>query len=331
MRGYIESVNLINAAALVVGARKGFSDELAVGEGWYRVDVRIGLVVTIGTGSGAISEGELNIIKNVTLRTDRGEYICNLPGRALYKIAHVKAGAAPDKDAIAAASATYYVNLPIYIAEHERLGFPRPEDTILDTNRYNSLTLEVQLGTVADLFTTVGTSSLTATLDVDVVRTKGPLPVDKAGNPLARPLGFQYYDVTPPADASQSTQILLQRAADLLVKRYYFFSTTSGTPGIPFSGTPSNAIVNLFSIKDQSGYVYKDRVLRMIQNDNKNYFSVETWPTGLFVIDFTQDRSHNSALITAGKSLLNASWTNQGSPGANSLVSCVAEGIRRLL
>src|SRR3990167_7200801 len=158
MRGYIESIGLIDTQALVVWAKKGFSDELAVGEGWYRADVRVGIVVTIGTGSGAIAEGELLFIKNVTLKTDRGEYICNLPGRALYKIAHVKAGSAPDKDAIAAASATYYVNLPIYFAEHERLGFPRPEDTILDTKRHNSLTLEVQCGTVADLFTTVGTS-----------------------------------------------------------------------------------------------------------------------------------------------------------------------------
>lgn len=330
MRGYIEELSLIQGKALTVGARTGFSDELAVGEGWYRLDVRVGIVVTIGTGTGAISEGELSIIKNVTLKTDRGEYICNIPGRALYKIAHAKAGAAPDKDAMAAASATYYVNLPIYFSEHERLGFPRPEDTILDTKRYSSLTLEVTLGTVADLFTSVGTSSITATLDVDVCRTKGPLPTDKAGNQLARPLGYTYLDVRPPVDASNTTQLLLERAADLLVKRYFLFTTTSGVAGIPFSGTPSNSVIDTLSIKDQSGYITKDRKFRMIQNANKNYLSVETWPTGLLMIDFVQDRSHNSAMITAGKSLLQAQWANNGSPGALSLVSCVAEGIRRL-
>lgn len=331
MRGYIESVNLIQGKPLVVNNRAGFSDELPCGEGWYRVDVRVGIVVTIGTGTGAISEGELSIIKNVTLKTDRNEYVCNLSGRALYKIAHAKCGAAPEKDAIAAASATYYVNLPIFIVDHERLGFPRPEDTILDTSRYSSMTLEVTLGTVADLFGTVGTSSITATLDVDVVRTKGELPKDKAGNSLANPKGFTYFAFNPVVDANNTVSILLERAADLLVKRFWLFSVTSGTAGVPFSGTPSNAIVNVFSIKDQSGFVYKDRIFRMIQNDNKNYFSIETWPTGLFCVDFVQDRSHNSALITAGKSLLQAAWTNQGAPAAGSLVSCVTEGIRRLL
>lgn len=330
MRGYIESVNLIRNRALSTGTRSGFSDELAVGEGWYRVDVRVAIIFVVGTGTTPITEGELQFIKNVTLRTDRGEYIANIPGRALYKIAHVKTGAAPEKDAIAAASATYMVNLPIYFAEHERLGFPRPEDTILDTKRYSSMTLEVQLGTVADLLTTVGTSSVTAALDLDVVRTKGPLPQDAKGNDLVRPMGYTYHDVRPPVDAQTVTSILLERAADLLVRRYYLFSVTGGTAGVPFSGVASNAIVDIFSIKDQSGYVYKDRIFRMIQNDSKNYFSVETWPTGLFVIDFVQDRSMQSALITAGKSLLNASWTNQGSPGAGSLVSCVTEGIRRL-
>jgi hypothetical protein len=330
MRGYIESVNLIRNRALSIGTRSGFSDELAVGEGWYRVDVRIAIIFVVGTGTTAIAEGELQFVKNVTLRSDRGEYIANIPGRALYKIAHTKTGAAPDKDAIAAASATYMVNLPIYFCEHERLGFPRPEDTILDTKRYSSLTLEVQLGTVADLLTTVGTSSVTAALDLDVVRTKGPLPQDAKGNDLVRPMGYTYHDVRPPVDASTLTSILLERAADLLVRRYYLFSVTGGTTGVPFSGVASNAIVDIFSIKDQSGYVYKDRIFRMIQNDNKNYFSIEAWPVGLIVIDFVQDRSMQSALITAGKSLLNATWSNQGSPGAGSLVSCVTEGIRRL-
>lgn len=330
MRGYIESINVIRARALSVGTRTGFSDELPVGEGVYRMDVRVNISLTIGTGTTAIAEGELQFIKNITLRTDRGEYICNIPGRALYKIAHVKIGSAPDKDAIAAATAVYSVNLPLYFAEHERLGFPRPEDTILDTKRYSSLTLEVQLGTVADLLGTVGTASVTATLDVDIVRTKGPLPQDAKGNDLVRPMGYSYLDVRPPVDAQTVTQILLERAADLLVRRYYFFSVTGGTAGVPFSGVASNAIVDIFSIKDQSGYVYKDRIFRMIQNDGKNYFSIETWPTGLIVVDFVQDRSMQSSLITAGKSLLNATWSNQGSPGAGSLVSCVAEGIRRL-
>ena len=116
----------------------------------------------------------------------------------------------------------------------------------------------------------------------------------------------------------------------MLVRRYYLFTVTGGTPGIGFSGVASNAIIDVFSIKDQSGYAYKDRTWRMIQGDSKNYFSIENFPAGLIVIDFVQDRSMQSALITAGKSLLNATWSNQAGVAANSLVSSVTEGIRRL-
>lgn len=329
MRGYAEFVNVVAGQALVNNGKFVLSDPLPMGEGWYRAMLRIGIVLTVGTASGPIAEGELLYIKNVLFKSDRGEIFCNLPGRALYKMASVKSGiAAPRKDAIAAASGTYYVNLPLYFAEHYRLS-DRPEDTICDTSRYSSMTLEVTLGTTADLFTSPGTATVAPTIDIELVRTKGLLPGDKPGVG-GKPVAHIAYDYRNPVDANNTTQILLERAQDLAIKRLLVFSATSGTAGVPCSGANSDAIQNVVQIKDQSGFISKDRIHRMVQESNQVDYSLESIITGLEVHDFVQEGSLQAALATAGKSLLQYQWSNQGGVGANSIITAVQEGIRSL-
>lgn len=324
MRGNAEYVNIVTGEPLTVNGKKVLSDPLPVGEGWYRMHIRINEIFVVGSGTTPITNGELNFIKNVLFKTDRGEIICNLPGRALFRMASFKAGvAALRKDAIAAASATYAVNLPIYFADHYRV-MDRPEDTILNTRRYSSMTLEVSLGTVADLLTTVGTSSVTATVDIEVVRTKGLLP-EKGG-----PIGVIAYDFRNPVDANTLQFILLERAQDLAYKRLYVHSCTSGTAGVPFAGTDSDAIQNIVSIKDQSGFLIKDRIHRMIQESNQCDYEFESIQTGVECHDFVQEGSIQAALVTAGKSLLQYQWTNQGGVGASSIITVVTEGVRSI-
>ena len=324
MRGNAEPVNLITGQAVAVNGKTVFSDPLPVGEAWYRMQVRINEIFVVGTGTTPITEGELNFIKNIFIKTDRGEIVCNLPARALYKIASFKAGiVAPRKDAIAAASATYSVNLPIWFADHIRL-MDRPEDTVLDTKRYSSLTVEVVLGTVADLLTTVGTSSVTATLDLEVIRTKGLM--HKNGEPVA----VIAYDYRNPVDASVTQQVLLERAQDLALKRLFIHASTGGTASVPFSGVNSDAIQNIVQVKDQSGFIVKDRIHRMIQESNQVDFQLESIITGMETLDFCQEGSLQAALSTAGKSLLQYQWTNQAGVAANSIVTVAQEGIRSL-
>jgi hypothetical protein len=319
-RGYQEYINLIRGAALNVSGKTTFSDQLPMGEGWYFMNVRVGLVITIGTGSGAIAEGELLIIKNVYLKTDRGEIICNLPGRALYKIAIIKTGTTPRKNAIAAATATYYVNLPIYFVDYY---LARPEDTILDTSRYSSVMLEINLGGVADLFTTVGTSSMTATIDVEVDRSKGLLPAQ------AKPRFFIEYDVRNPIDASVTTEVNLQRSPDLSIKRLYTHECSSGTAGQAWSGANADDVKDIVTVKDQTGDIVRGRPHEMIQDMNKQDYSLETVPAGVEVIDFVRDRSIHSALYTGNKSELKYSWTNK-TVAAGDNVSVATESIRVL-
>lgn len=324
MRGYAEFVQILNGEALNINGKKVISDPLPVGEAWYRAHLRIGLIFVVGTGTTPIAEGELGIVKNVLFKTDRGEIVCNLPGRALYKIASFKAGiVAPRKDAIAAASATYYINLPIYFASHYS-ETDRPEDTVLDTSRYSSLTLEIQMGTVADLLTTVGTSSVTSTLDMEIVRTKGPMPEK------GRPIGCIQYDYRNPVDASLLQQIMLERSADLAYKYLYVHSATAGTAGAPFTGTNSDAIQNLVTIKDQAGFIVKERIHRMIQESNQVDFSLESILTGMECHDFIQEGSIHAALVTVGKTLLQYSFTLQAGVAAGYQITIAHEGIRGL-
>ena len=317
----LEIINAIRGSALTVNGRTVFSREFAMGEGWYRMMLRVNIVVTIGTGSGAIAESELLFVKNILLRTDRGEILCNLPGRAIYKIAAVKAGSPPRKDAMAAASATYSVDLPIWFVDEKTV---RPEDTILDTARYQSVTLDVQIGGVADLFTTVGTSSVTATLDVDIERSKGLLP------PEAQPVLHISYDYAQPIDAASATTIELERSPDLAYKRLYVHECSSGTAGVPFSGANADDVKNLESIRDQTNYIVQDRVHEMIQNQNKNDYSLESVLAGITVTDFIRDGSLISALMTGDKSRLQYLWTNKSGVAANDIVTVAFEGIRKL-
>ncbi len=329
-RGYVERPNLITGAALNNGGQTPFSKEFPMGEGWYSMLLEINIAIVIGTGAGPVTEGELLFIKNVLLRTDRGEIVCNLPGRALWKIAALKAGTLAFKDAIAAATATYRVHLPIYFVDPEGgpLHMLRPEDTILDTSRYNSVTLHVTLGALTDLFTAPGTATATCTLDVEVERSYGVLPGSKPGEG-GRPLAHINYDFRPPVDASVTQNIDIERSAEMSLKRIFLHTGTSGTGGVPWSGANGDAVIATLNIKDQSRFIEKDRLWRMIQHQNKQDSALETSLAGVTYFNFVSDKSIAAAMATADKSVLQATWLNGTAP-ANSIVTLTQEAIRTL-
>lgn len=330
MRGYNERPNLITGAALNNGGQTQFSKEFPMGEGWYAMFIVLNIAFTVGTGTTPITEGELLYIKNVLLRTDRGEILCNLPGRALWKIAALKNGALPYRDAIAASNGTYRVHLPIYFCDPEGGPFQmlRPEDTILDTSRYNSISLQVTLGTVADLLTTVGTSSVATTMDLEVERSMGRLPGDAPGKG-GKPIAHINYDFRPPVDASATQNIDIERSADMSLKRIYLHTSTSGTGGVPWSGTNADTVIGTLNIKDQNRFIEKDRVWRQITYQNKMDSMLESILTGVGAFNFVADKSIASAMATADKSVLQATWTNATAP-ANSIVTLTQEAFRSL-
>lgn len=323
-RGYTERYASIITQPCANNSATVFGKEFPLGEGWYKVAVRFNLVFVVGTGTTPITEGELLYIKNVQLRTDRGEILCNLPGRALYKIATYKTGQTPFKDAIAASTATYTVTLPIWFAENRTMDMLRMQDTILNTARYNSLILTVTLGTTADLLGTPGTSTVTTNMDVEIERSFGPLP------PQAFPLYHISYDVRPPVDASTTVSIDLERSADMAIKRLYVHSGTSGTAGVPCSGVNADTIQSQVTVKDQNRFIEFLRFHAMVLNQNKCDAQLESRIAGFEVYDYVADGSIVAALATAEKSVLQYTWVNQGGVAANSIVTVIEEMIRTL-
>lgn len=320
-RGYLEHPNFINGAALNIGNSTPFQKEFPVGEGWYKAQARFNITLTVGTGTTPISEGELLFIKKVFLKTDRGEILCNLPGRAIYKIGVYLSGQTPRKDAIAAANGTYRVNLPIYFADPRMM---RPEDTILNTARYNTLSMDVTLGSVSDLLGVPGTATVAATLDFEVERSLGRLPDE------ALPFGHMSYDYRQPADASSRTEVDLDRAPDMSIMRLFVHSSANGIAGIPWSGANADDVQDKVTIKDQNKPIDKDRIHAMIQEGNKIDAGLESIIAGVEVFDWVRDGSITSALATGDKSMLQYTWTNQAGVIAGDLVSVAQQMIRTL-
>jgi len=99
-----ETFPILQGAPLTMGIPNVFQNNIPLGEGWYRWRLRVNLNVVIGTGTGAITEGELLIIKRILFEPDVGEAPINASGRMLWKNAIRKSRTLPQKTAIAAAT-----------------------------------------------------------------------------------------------------------------------------------------------------------------------------------------------------------------------------------
>lgn len=283
----IEVVNVYTGQPLNVGARQVFGQDLPIGEAWYRMDLKFSISLTIGTGTGAISEGLLTFIRNILIKNNKGEISTNLDGRSLYRIAHFKAGIPSILSTTAAATGVYEVHIPIFFADERMV---RINDSIYDTSRLTSVSIDVQLGTVADLLTTPGTATVTASVDVEVTRVKGLLPDS------AKPIGYVNYDRFQILLPNLASRIDLDRGDDISYKRLYVFASVNPNSTIPFTGTPNDVIQRVESIEHESGFIQQRRVHTQIQNDGAIMYGLNALPAGYTVFDFVKDGSLNSAL-----------------------------------
>jgi hypothetical protein len=319
-RGNTEIKELFRGRALTNGGTTRFSQELPMGEGWYKMTLRFNHTITTGTATGPLTQGLLRIIRGITLRSDRGElFVNNTPGRLLYQIDSIKAGSAAALAAVANGLQSNILNIWFFDPLSQM-----PEDYLIDTSRYSALTLEVNYGTVADLYGTVGTATVATTLDCIIERHRGRLP-DKI-----RPVFQLEYGVRVPVNPSSFTEIALERAANLVYKRLYLFaSSANAVAGVPWSGDADDALISEFTLDHDQGRPF-ETILHVIENAlNKQEYSLETAIAGLDIIDFTRDGSFQSSLFSGNKSRLSARWVN-GSVGSSPLVSLGYEGFRPL-
>lgn len=320
-RSNITPENVVRGFPVNLNGRTQISNQFPMGPGYYEMHLRLNIVLTVGTAATPLAEGELNFLRQIRLQTDAGEVLVdNLPARALFKAAIAKTGCVPRKDAIAAASATYRIDIPIFFVDYKAL---RPEDTVLDTSRYNSITLDLVTGPLTDLFTSPGTGSVVLTADIDIVRSKG-----RWDSLNAPPVGYIQYSGRPPVDAASATSIDLERATDLTTKRMYVHTSTSGVAGQPWYGANSDAIIDVANLKDSDTNYIRDQTWAMVQDRNKIKFALESVVAGMTVYDFIEDGSLKSGLYTGDKNMLQFLWSNQAGVGANSIVSLMTESYR---
>lgn len=297
-----------------------FGHLLPIGPLYRDMLLRLNIVVTIGTGAGAITNGILNYIRQIYFRSDNNEvFVDNLPARALVEIANALTRTLPRFDQIAAASATYRVDIPIYFAE--KFGaMEREIDTGIDTSRYDSMVLDVVTGPLTDLYTAPGTATVAITADLLLNRSKFKWE-DGAM------MGYPCYAGRAPVDANASTEINFNRSADDNIKRIFLHTSTSGAAGQKWQGVNSDAIIDYLSFADSDETHVREAIWAQLQDANKAQYETETVRSGVAVIDMIQDGSNLSAL-NANRNNLRLSWVNQAGVGASSFVTAVTQSWR---
>lgn len=294
---------IINNRPLNLGRANPISSEI-VGmggrEGWFALLAEIAITLTVGTGTGAISEGELNFIPNLTFATDVDKESHNAAARALYRVAHFERRSAPLKDAIAAASATYRVAVPLMFYDEMSLN---PFESILDVSRYKA-------------------AELNAALTLSVIKTRGPL--SEALRPVVYP---QYRQLAQTPYGNLKTA--LPRQPDLRLRRLYWMNSVSAVTGVPFSGTPADDSIRDISIEHQAGYEFKFLQRQQLAEDFAAYFGV-TRPAGWYGLDFMKDGDFDNSFLTDPNSVSSLDMTWKTDSGIAAMVNPIINGAQAL-
>jgi hypothetical protein len=326
-RNPIIPFSVFRAQALALNGPTSFGQLLPVGPLYRDMMLRINIALTVGSASGPITNGILNFIRQIYFKSDNNEvFIDNLPARALVEIANCLSGTMPRFDQIAASTATYRVDIPVYFAEKWAL-MERNIDTGIDTSRYDSMVLDIVTGPLSDLFTSAGTASVAMTCDLIVNRSKYQWNSDsEVGQSI---IGYPSYSGRTPVDANATTEINLNRSGDDNIKRVFIHTSTSGTAGLKWQGANSDAIIDNMTLGDTDETHAKDLTWAHLQDANKAQYETETVRSGVAVVDLVQDCSNLSAL-NANRNTLKLSFVNQGGVGANSFVTLVTQSWRTL-
>jgi len=319
-RGNTELVNVFTGKPLNNGALNSLNEGFPLGEAWLRLILRLNIVLTNTTGTDAISEGELNLLKALTLKTSMGEIIYNaVPGRPLYRIDEYKTGTPGVKDAISATAGTFRVQYNLWLIDPLLV---RPEDFLLNTIRYNRIQLDLLIGTVADLLTTVGDSVITVTADLYAERIRGVL------DPKVSPVEYSEIYVPSPVNPASQTYCDIERSQDLAIKRMIIFAQNSATLGSPFTGTPADTIIDKIGFDTDRGELLNKVFWRMLNSQCKLDYRLASSQTGIVVIDFCRDGSKMSSVSGGGFARFRIFWDN--ATLSTSQISVAVEGFRPL-
>jgi hypothetical protein len=211
-------------------------------------------------------------------------------------------------------------------------------DTVLDTRRYNAVTLTINVGGIADVINTPAATTVleNCNVDIEIVRVspRVPLPFTTA---KSLPYFKRHAAIIPPG----ATFVDLDRVPTLAIKRILTF-TSNGVAGplapiagVPFTGAGVNTMLAAKSVisnfRVHFGAPAGGVLPVTLQAGNMMDYRVAAWPAGWYVADFCLEKSIFNALATGDKSQLQAVYVwNAGL--ANVLqASVLVAGLQKLM
>ncbi len=237
-----ECINIVRNEAFAVNQVQTFRNVFPLsGEGWRKI--RLSFTATLAVSGAPIPLGGFHFIRNITLRTSRGETICQTPGMGLYYLNYVMNGVEPYYLINVATNAFQWViDIPF--------TFPflsRKDDLAIDSGRYTSMELEIQYGNLDDFDLTPATGLTDGLLDITLLRNKAAFKED--GKPIATP----YIKHLPHWNLTTQNWIDIESARDLrlfgfvAVVNHDFPTIAAAAAGQPYgcAGAPADAIDHL--------------------------------------------------------------------------------------
>lgn len=298
MRFPCEVKTLVKGQALPNSGTYTFRDIFPLGgELWDRLRIVLKATEVVGTGTTPIYLGAYRWLKNILVRTSRNEVLCNAPGMALYWLNYWFNYSAPVHTEIAAASATYpaVIDIPFSMP-----FLKRREDTMVLTDRYSSLELQLSTGSIADFLGTPGTATIAVTADIIAIRDKAGNEKDGFGEPIALP----YINAYPQQAWATKDNYDLESSMDLAL--FGWMAGVCTSPAAPWAGTPAD---NLDDVDMRDNVMtYLDRAtLQHFQNEREILFGYNKYLTnspftGIYPHLYCKDGSVKSAYPTGGKS-----------------------------
>jgi len=252
MRYPLEKRTMLAGEPLANATARPFSIYPLNGMGLRKIRLTICGVTSAGAAD-PITWGLYQWIKGISLKTSKGEPIYNMvPGMALYKMNQYFDNCSPYHTPVLAAAGTYYAVLDLPLV-HPYLR--RPEDTILDTGRYDDLTLDIATGTIADVLVTPAANTLTCTIGIELIGDRGPIPTAKPEDSSAAKKGkpgYHFYCRTyPMLHADVATEWMLESDDQLGLLGFMLYN--HGASGLPFIGSvaaPANDHVTAVYLED---------------------------------------------------------------------------------
>lgn len=319
--------------ALPSGQPTIISRELPVGDPWLamRLNLRGQLVGAAGAAGTVLADAPLPLFRlSLTTDIDREVVEPDVSARALYRYNQIVDGTAGELVAptVVVATTTDF-NAVVTIPFVDRL-VDVPMDTVLDTRRYNAVTLTITSGVLSDIVSGAANVTLGSLfVDVEIIRVSPRVPL-----PLTVAKVLPFYKRHAPFLAPANTTLNLDRVPTYAIKRIGVFTATSPVAGVPFTGAGSNVVLDTLRIssnyRDHFGSAQGGVSRRTLQAGNKADYHLETWPTGWYWADFVLDRSNWSALATGDKSTLQALLTYQSGLAGTEQVSVMIAGLQKL-